>query len=118
MRTDRQLGFGSTALSENSKRMGAGKANWGRPGDELVEVSLDEHDPAYDSAEELLEAAFGSCAARNPRFEWAAVAELTNEDESAMDEIEDAMRQEWMDQIESEEAELEAEAEQFFEEHA
>ena len=97
--------------------MGAGKANWGRPGDELVEAHQDEHDPAYDSAEELLERAFGVCAMRNPHFDWSAVAELTDEDESAMDEIEEAMRQEWMDQVESEQAELEAEAEQFFEEY-
>ncbi len=117
MRTDRLQGFGSTTLKENLKRMGAGKANWGRPGDELLEVALDAHDPAYDSAEELLEAAFGICAVRNPRFDWSAVAELTEEDESAMDEIEEAMRQEWMDQVESEQAELEAEAAHFFGEH-
>ena len=97
--------------------MGAGKANWGRPGDELVEVSLDEHDPAYDSAEELFEAAFGGCAVRNPRLDWAAITELSDEDEHAMDEIEDAMRQDWLEKLDLEQDELEAEAESFFEAH-
>ena len=105
------------SLNENSKRMGAGKANWGRPGDELLEVSLDEHDPAYDSSEELFQTAFDGCAVSNPRFDWALVTELSDEDKHAMDEIEDAMRQDWLDQLDHEQDELDAEAESFFEAH-
>ena len=63
-----------------SKRHGAGKANWGRPGDEIIEASIDENDPAYDSADELFGAAFGSNS-RDTNYDWAVIADLTDQPE-------------------------------------
>jgi len=96
-----------------SKKAGAGKANWGRPGDEMNEVPLDEHDPAYDSADELFDKAFGG-KHRNTQFDWAAAQDLSDEDNSAMDEIEEELRDQWMTSVEKELADIEAEGEAFF----
>ncbi len=101
------------STNEVSKRQGAGKANWGRPGDEMLYTVIDENDPAYDSADELFGAAFGSNL-RNTIYDWSAVAELTDEDNCAMDEIEEAMREDWMEQANVEQAEVEVEGAAFF----
>ena len=101
------------ATNEVSKRQGAGKANWGRPGDEMLDTVIDENDPAYDSADELFGAVFGSDS-RNTMYDWSAVTELTDEDDSAMDGIEEAMREDWMDRAKMEQAEVEDEGEAFF----
>ncbi len=74
---------------------------------------IDENDPAYDSADELFGAAFES-RSRNTNDDWSAVAELTDEDRRAMDEIEDAMREDWMERAKVEQAEVEDEGEAFF----
>ena len=100
-------------MNEVSKRQGAGKANWGRPGDEMLEADIDENDPAYDSADELFEAAFGSNS-RNTIYDWSAITALNDEDDSAMDEIEEAMREDWMERAKIEQAEVEDEGEAFF----
>eukprot|EP00281_Chroomonas_sp_CCMP1168_P032011 CAMPEP_0206247692 /NCGR_PEP_ID=MMETSP0047_2-20121206/19955_1 /ASSEMBLY_ACC=CAM_ASM_000192 /TAXON_ID=195065 /ORGANISM="Chroomonas mesostigmatica_cf, Strain CCMP1168" /LENGTH=185 /DNA_ID=CAMNT_0053673253 /DNA_START=28 /DNA_END=581 /DNA_ORIENTATION=- len=50
MRVDRHSGQELTLASRNQlKKGGRGGANWGRPGDELVEDVLSSADPAYDS---------------------------------------------------------------------
>ncbi len=79
----------------------------------LDDCAIDERDPCYDSADELFEAAFGSCA-RNTQYDWSAVAELSAEDDSAMDEIEEAMREDWIATADLEQAEVDAEGEAFF----
>jgi hypothetical protein len=70
-----------------------GSASWGRPGDELIEATVDEYDPAYDS-DELSESAFGSSKLRG---EFTDEDELAT-DELATDEIEVAMWQDWIEQ--------------------
>jgi hypothetical protein len=90
-----------------------GKVNWGQPGDELLDTVVDEHDPAYDSADELFETAFGS-KSRNTQYDSSALADLTDEDELAMDEIEVAMREAWIEKANLEQAEVEDEGEEFF----
>ena len=74
------------------------------------------HDPAYDSADELFENAFGS-SSRNTKYDWSTLIGLSDEDEAAMDEIEDAMREEWMEKATIEQVEIEDEGEAFFSEH-
>jgi hypothetical protein len=90
-----------------------GKVNWGRPGDELIESAVDEHVPAYDSADELFENACGSNS-RNTQYDWSILADLTEEDELAMDEIEVAMCEAWIEKANHEQAEVEDEGEEFF----
>jgi hypothetical protein len=75
--------------------------------------AIDERDPCYDSADELFETAFGS-RVRNTQYDWAAVAQLSDEDDCAMDEIEEAMREEWIARADMEQAEVEMEGEAFF----
>ena len=79
----------------------------------LDDGAIDERDPSYDSADELFETAFGSCV-RNTQYDWAAVSELSAEDDCAMDEIEEAMREEWIATADLEQAEVDAEGEAFF----
>ena len=79
----------------------------------MMDAAVDEHDPAYDSADELFENAFGS-ESRNMQYDWSGLAELTDEDESAMDEIEIAMREEWVERASFEQAEVEEEGREFF----
>mmetsp|Transcript_3353 Transcript_3353/g.5379 ORF Transcript_3353/g.5379 Transcript_3353/m.5379 type:complete len:137 (-) Transcript_3353:258-668(-) len=98
-----------------NKKAGAGKANWGRPGDELNEVELDVHDPAYDSADELFDNAFGG-KHKNTQYDWAQLNDLSSEDSDAMDQIEETMREQWMQSVEAELADdtLQDEGEAFF----
>ena len=103
----------ATGTSTTSKRQGSGKANWGRPGDELLDVPIDHMDPSYDSAEELMERAFGKYA-KCSNFDWAAFADLSDEDHMAMNEIEDEIRHEWLEKHSAEQAEIEDEGEAFF----
>jgi hypothetical protein len=79
----------------------------------MLEARIDENDPAYDSADELFGAAFGSNST-NTNYDWSIVAELTDEDDSAMDEIEEAMREDWMERANLEQAEVEEEGAAFF----
>ena len=91
-----------------------GSASWGRPGDELLlNAAVDESDPADDSADELFATAFGS-RSTNTHYDWSALADLTDEDDRAMDEIEQAMREDWLHQASVELAEVEDEGEEFF----
>jgi hypothetical protein len=104
----------AAAINELPKRRAASKVDWGHPGDEMLDDdAIDERDPCYDSADELFEAAFGSCV-RNTKYDWATVAQLSAEDDCAMDEIEDAMREEWIAKADLEQAEVDAEGEAFF----
>ena len=84
-----------------------------RLGDELVDTVVDEHDPAYDSADELFETAFGSNS-RNTQYDWSTLADLTDEDGLAMDEIEVAMREDWIEKAYIQQAEVEDEGEELF----
>mmetsp|Transcript_48182 Transcript_48182/g.127586 ORF Transcript_48182/g.127586 Transcript_48182/m.127586 type:complete len:146 (-) Transcript_48182:175-612(-) len=102
----------ANGYGDDSKRNGAGKANWGRPGDEMVEDEMDSYDPAYDSADELFVHAFGVPAPEN--FNWACVADLTEEDNNAMDEIDRAMEADWMTKHIREQSDIEDEAKAFF----
>ena len=70
-------------------------------------------DPSYDSAEELLERAFGKDA-KATNFDWAAITDLSDEDHIAMNEIEDEIRQDWLAKHTIEQAEIEDEGEAFF----
>jgi hypothetical protein len=103
--SDRKAGCGSTAINRSSlKRAGYGCANWGRPGDELYD------DSSFDltdlSAEEAWAAASG--------LEWAEVDELSDEDSSNMDALEEAMREDWLSAQENEALDLQDEGEDFF----
>uniref|UniRef100_A0A7S0HTW0 Hyaluronan/mRNA-binding protein domain-containing protein n=1 Tax=Hanusia phi TaxID=3032 RepID=A0A7S0HTW0_9CRYP len=111
MHTDRMSG---AAYFSATKKHGAGKGNWGRPGDELSVPSIDEQDPAYDSADELFQRAFGTSPPSTSSFDWSAVQDLSDEDQMAMNEIEDAMREEWMKTCEKETEDISDEAEEFF----
>jgi hypothetical protein len=104
--------FAANGFGGEYKRQGAGKANWGRPGDEMVEVDLDEYDPAYDSAEELYDRAFGVPAPKN--FDWSTMTEFSEEDHAAMSEIDAALEAEWMRQHQIEQADIEDEGKAFF----
>ena len=78
----------------------------------MVEADLDQYDPAYDSADDLFDRAFGVPAPKN--FDWAAVADLSEEDNAAMSEIDAAMEAEWMSQHQAEQADIEDEGKAFF----
>ncbi len=47
-------------MNQLLKRHAAAKANWGRLGDEVFDTVIDLYASAYDSADKLLKAAFGS----------------------------------------------------------
>jgi hypothetical protein len=78
----------------------------------MVQANMDEYDPAYDSADDLFDRAFGIAAPKD--FDWAAVADLSEEDHNAMTEIEDAIEAEWMHRHQSEQADVEDEGKAFF----
>lgn len=103
----------AVSANNTTKRGGAGKANWGRLGDENFDTTIDEQDPAYDSADELFENAFGSCS-KNTMYDWSAVIHLSDEDDLAMNEIEDAIREEWVERADREQKDIEDEGEAFF----
>ena len=69
-------------------------------------------DPSYDSVEEILERAFGKDNSVN--FDWAAIADMSDEDHIAMNEIEEEIRHDWMEKNSAEQAEIEDEGEAFF----
>ena len=100
-------------MSQGVKRDGAGKANWGRPGDELDWDPIDERDPNYDSADELFENAFGSTVC-DTQYDWAGVVDISDDDHSAMNEIEEQMRQDWLSAVETEMVDIQDEGEAFF----
>ena len=83
----------------------------------MLGIEIEGHDPAYDSAEELFENAFGS-KTKNTKYDWSMLVELSDEDETAMDEIEVAMLEEWIEKASLEQEEIEDEGETFFSEHA
>jgi hypothetical protein len=78
----------------------------------MLQVRLDEYDPAYDSADELFDRAFGIAAPKD--FDWSAVADLSEEDNNAMTEIDAAMEAEWMHRHQFEQADVEDEGKAFF----
>mmetsp|Transcript_662 Transcript_662/g.1402 ORF Transcript_662/g.1402 Transcript_662/m.1402 type:complete len:96 (-) Transcript_662:180-467(-) len=78
----------------------------------MVQVNVDEYDPAYDSADDLFDRAFGIAAPKN--FDWSAVADLSEEDNNAMTEIDAAMEAEWMHRHKCEQADVEDEGKAFF----
>jgi ligand-binding SRPBCC domain-containing protein len=78
----------------------------------MVHVFVDEYDPAYDSADDLYDRAFGIAAPKD--FDWSAVADLSEEDNNAMTEIDVAMEAEWMHRHQSEQADVEDEGKAFF----
>lgn len=73
---------------------------------------MDEYDPAYDSAEELFDRAFGVPAPKS--FDWSTVTDFSEEDNAAMSEIDAAMEAEWMRQHQIEQADVEDEGKAFF----
>ncbi len=79
----------------------------------MLDAVIDENDPAYDSADELFEAAFGSNS-RNTPYDWSSISDLAYEDDCAMDEIEEAVREDWMERAQIEQVEVEDEGEAFF----
>jgi len=84
MRVDRHSGQELTLASRNQlKKGGRGGANWGRPGDELVEDVLSSADPAYDSCDELFESAFGRPRGGHVNYDWAG-AHVSESDSSDM----------------------------------
>ena len=103
--SDRKAGAGSVMPGrQSSKRGGTGHANWGRPGDELYDdVEVDYTDL---SAEEALVTANG--------LEWSEVDDLSDEDQSNMDELEAAMREDWLSRQASESQQIQDEGEDFF----
>jgi hypothetical protein len=95
------------------KKNGAGKGNWGKAGDELsLDVALDEHDPAYDSADELYSRAFGTSPPSG--FSWNQVNDISEDDNEAMNEIEAVMMSDWLSEQFKEAAGIQDEAEEFF----
>ena len=95
------------------KKKGAGKGNWGKAGEELsLDVALDEHDPAYDSADELYSRAFGTSPPSG--FSWNQVNDISEDDNEAMNEIEAVMMSDWLSEQFKEAAGIQDEAEEFF----
>ena len=101
---DRKAGCGSaTFLKASSKKRAS--ANWGRPGDEL----WDEYD--FDITEPSHEEALASAAG----LEWAEVDGLSDDDSQNMEELEHAMRNDWLRTQENETSdEIAREGEKFF----
>lgn len=103
--SDRKPGAGSVAgRHPGLKRGGAGFANWGRAGDELWDE--EQYDYTDPSAEEALAAANG--------LEWREVDDLSDEDSSNMDALEEAMREDWLSSQSSESQQIADDAEEFF----
>ena len=87
---------------------------WGKPGDEMGEDAISPEDPNYDSADELFEKAFGTERGGHIAFDWAAVADLSEDDSDNMDECEASMKDAWVREVEEELHEVEDDAEEFF----
>ena len=103
---DRKGGYGSIAFSfSGMKKAGAGRANWGKPGDELFDYD-DDIDYTLPSAEEALAAAAG--------LEWSEVVSLSDEDQDNMDALEEAMCEDWLRAQEEESRQIQDEGEDFF----
>jgi len=103
--SDRKAGAGSVpGRHPGLKRGGAGFANWGRAGDELWDE--DAYDTTEPSAQEALATAVG--------LEWSEVDDLSDEDKSNMDALEEAMREDWLTAQSSESQEVADDAEEFF----
>ena len=103
--SDRKAGAGSVAgRHPGLKRGGAGFANWGRAGDELLDEDV--YDTTDPSAQEALAAAVG--------LEWSEVDELSDEDQCNMDALEEAMREDWLAAQWSETKDIADDAEEFF----
>ena len=106
---DRKTGAGSVASAGYAmpKKGGAGRANWGKPGDEYYYDDCHEFDCTDLSPEEAIACASG--------LEWAEVDSLSDEDQSNMEALEDAMRDDWLRAQESEQdSEIQDEGEAFF----
>ena len=96
---DRKAGAGSVSAGRAiPKKGGAGRANWGKPGDEYY----------YDDCDEF------DCNDLSPA-EAIAIDSLSDEDKSNMEDLEDAMREEWLRTQEYEQdSEIQEEGEAFF----
>ena len=81
----------SLALEADVRRKEKGNSvpygvNWGHPGDELLDVPIDEFDPSYDSSEEIFEKAYAAHKKSSITIEvdWADLvkeAEILNDDD-------------------------------------
>ena len=101
---DRKVGCGSVVWRHHGfKRGGGGFANWGRAGDELWDEDF--HDSTEPSAPEALATAVG--------LEWSEVDALSDEDQSNMDALEEAMREDWLTAQSSELQDVAEDAEKF-----
>jgi hypothetical protein len=79
---DRKSGYGSVAVNFSAmKKAGAGRANWGKPEDEVYYD--DDIDYTSPSVEEALPSAAG--------LEWSDVVSLSDEDHDNMEALEDSM---------------------------
>jgi hypothetical protein len=107
---DRKAGAGSVASTGRAmtKKGGAGRANWGKPGDEYYDDDCSDFDCTDLSPEEAIACTSG--------LEWAEVDSLSDEDQSNMDELEEAMREDWLrtQESESQDNEIQDEGEAFF----
>ena len=102
---DRKSGYGSVAVNFSAmKKAGAGRANWGKPEDEVYyDDGIDYTSP---SAEEALASAAG--------LEWSDVVSLSDEDHDNMEALEDAMCEDWLRTQEEESRQIRDEGEDFF----
>jgi len=100
---DRRAGSGSvTCWRVALKRGGAGRANWGKPGDELF---ADYNDFDCTQASHLED------ALATAGFKWSEVQSLSDEDDHNMEALEQAMFEHWMETQKDESQEIQDEGE-------
>jgi hypothetical protein len=103
---DRRAGSGSvTCWRVALKRGGAGRANWGKPGDELF---ADYNDFDCTQASHLED------ALATAGFKWSEVQDLSDEDDYNMEALEQAMCEHWLETQKDESQEIQDEGEDFF----
>ena len=103
---DRRAGSGSvTCWRVALKRGGAGRANWGKPGDELFD-DINDFDCTQASH---LEDALATAG-----FKWSEVQGLSDEDHYNMEALEQAMFEHWLETQQDESQEIQDEGEDFF----
>jgi hypothetical protein len=87
------------------KRGGAGRANWGKPGDELLDDINDFDCTQASHLEDALTTA---------GFTWSEVQGLSDEDHNNMETLEQAMFEHWLETQKDESLEIQGEGEDFF----
>ena len=103
---DRRAGAGSVTFCRVAlKRGGAGRANWGKPGDELFD-DINDFDCTQASH---LEDALATAG-----FKWSEVHGLSDEDHCNMEALEQAMSEHWLETQKDESQEIQDEGEDFF----